>query len=224
MRRSTFHLFPLAFCFATYAQDAKLPTGTIEFLSNELSGIVKKDAKVEIVAGGFQFTEGPLWIENEKMLLLSDVPGNTIFKWTEVNGKEVFAKPGGYTDTTRRGGFMGPNGLIISPKGKLWICQHGDRRIAEMNGNLNSPTSTFTTIVGDYDGKRLNSPTISSYQKMATSTSLIRLTDSRKGHETPKRNWRFRVFTKEALPVKLLCWLIHSRRLMGSALCPMEKL
>lgn len=144
--------------FIVQAQDPKRPTGTIEFISHELSGLIKKEATVEIVADGFQFTEGPLWFEKEKMLLVSDIPANTIYKWSEAKGKEVFLKPAGYTDTTKRGGFMGPNGLLLSPEGKLWLCQHGDRRIAMMDASLNSPQSKFITLAGAYNGKRLNSP------------------------------------------------------------------
>src|SRR5688572_31636225 len=109
-----------------YAQ-APASQGSIEFISSELSSIIKKDARIEILAEGFQFTEGPLWLEREKMLLFSDVPGNTIYKWTEAKGKEVYLKPGGYTDTAKRGGFLGPNGLLLSSDGQLLICQHGDR-------------------------------------------------------------------------------------------------
>ena len=53
---------------------------------------------------------------------------------------------------------MGPNGLLLSHDGKLWLCQHGDRRIAVMNAPLNSPRPNFITLAGEYDGKRLNSP------------------------------------------------------------------
>ena len=91
------------------------------------------------------------------MLLLSDVPGNTIYKWTETNGKELYVKPGGYTDTVKRGGFMGPNGLALSQDGKLLVCQHGDRRVAMMDAPLNAPQSKFITVAGAYNGKRLNS-------------------------------------------------------------------
>jgi gluconolactonase len=113
---------------------------------------------VEILVDDFQFTEGPLWLEKEKMLLLSDVPGNTVYKWTEAKGKEVYLKPGGYTDTAKRGGFMGPDGLILTKDGKLWICQHGDRRVAMMDAPLNAPATKFVTVAGQYNGKRLNSP------------------------------------------------------------------
>lgn len=158
MKKIAFLLFLSVQFFVVYSQGSNTEIGSIEFISSELDGIIKKDAKVEIVAEGFQFTEGPVWVEKEKMLLLSDVPGNIVYKWTEAKGKEVYLNPGGYTDTAKRGGFMGPNGLIISNEGKLLMCQHGDRRIAMMDAPLNAPKPVYKTVAGSYDGKRLNSP------------------------------------------------------------------
>ncbi|UZD24084.1 SMP-30/gluconolactonase/LRE family protein [Algoriphagus halophytocola] len=157
MKKPILTLIGFALLYSAGAQDIK-PTATVEYVSEELSGIIKKDAKVEVIAEGFQFTEGPIWVAKEKMLLLSDVPANTIYKWTEAEGKEVFLKPGGYTGTTERGGFMGSNGLLLTPDGKLWICQHGDRRIAELNTSLSDPKPEYSTVAGEYDGKKLNSP------------------------------------------------------------------
>ncbi len=145
-------LFALAWTVS--AQDM----GTIEFISEEMNSIIKKDTKVEKIVDGCQFTEGPLWIEKEKMLLFSDVPANTIYKWTEAKGKEVYLKPSGYTDATARGGFMGSNGLWLNKKGQLLICQHGDRRVAKMDAPINAPKESYVTVAGAYDGKRLNSP------------------------------------------------------------------
>lgn len=158
MNKIVIQLFLITTFLSAYSQEVKQINGTIEFTSDELSGIIKRDAKVEIIADGFQFTEGPLWLEKEKMLLVSDIPANTIYKWTEAKGKEEYLKPAGYTDSEPRGGFMGPNGLILSKDGKLWLCQHGDRRIAQMDAPLTSPATNFTTIAGEYDGKKLNSP------------------------------------------------------------------
>lgn len=157
MKKPILTLLSIAVFYTAGAQDLK-PTGTVEYVSEALSSIIKKDAKVEVLAEGFEFTEGPLWVEKEKMLLLSDVPANTIYKWTEAKGKEVFLKPGGYTGAKERGGFMGPNGLMLTPDGKLWICQHGDRRIAELNASLSDPKPNYTTVAETYDGKKLNSP------------------------------------------------------------------
>lgn len=184
MKKIIFYLCILSLNLAVKAQNNKPVTGTIEFVSKELSKLIKKDAKVEIVAEGFQFTEGPLWIEKEKMLLLSDVPGNTIYKWTEANGKEVYVKPGGYTDTVKRGGFMGPNGLALSQDGKLLVCQHGDRRVAMMDAALNAPQAKFITVAGAYNGKRLNSPN----DLYLTSTGDLYFTDPAYGFERGTRD------------------------------------
>ncbi|PKQ46684.1 SMP-30/gluconolactonase/LRE family protein [Confluentibacter flavum] len=143
-----------AFALTVSGQDI----GSIEIISDELSGVIDTNAKVEKIADGCQFTEGPLWIKKENMLLFSDVPANTIYKWTEAKGKEVYLKPAGYTSTESRGGFMGSNGLYLTKKGELLICQHGDRRIAKMDAPLNAPQTNYITVVGEYDGKRLNSP------------------------------------------------------------------
>ncbi|WP_228466762.1 SMP-30/gluconolactonase/LRE family protein [Adhaeribacter swui] len=120
--------------------------------------MIKKDAKIEVLAEGFTFTEGPVWIEKEKMLLFSDVPANTIYKWTEAKGKEVYLKPSGYTGQESRGGFLGSNGLLLGKDGKLLLCQHGDRRIAQMDAPLNAPKTNYVTVAGEYKGKKLNSP------------------------------------------------------------------
>ncbi|WP_425635757.1 SMP-30/gluconolactonase/LRE family protein [Algoriphagus yeomjeoni] len=157
MKKPILTLFAFAILYSANAQNIK-PTGTIEFLSKDLARIIQKNATVEVIAEGFEFTEGPLWVDKEKMLLFSDIPANTIYKWTEGNGKEVYLKPGGYTEAKERGGFMGSNGLLLSPGGNLWICQHGDRRIAEMDATLQTPDETYRTVVDSFDGKKLNSP------------------------------------------------------------------
>jgi gluconolactonase len=132
--------------------------GSIEVISDELSSILNKDAKIEKIVDDCQFTEGPLWIEKENMLLFSDVPANTIYKWTEAKGKEVYLKPSGYTSKEARGGFMGSNGLLLNKEGQLLISQHGDRRVAKMDAPINAPKTNYITVAGEYDGKKLNSP------------------------------------------------------------------
>ncbi len=142
-----------------YGQAAtEVPKGTIERKNTALDAIIKKDAKVEVIADGFEWVEGPVWVESEKMLLISDVPTNKIYKWTAQNGKELYLTPSGYTQAEPRGGEMGSNGLSLSNTGKLLLCQHGDRRLAFMNASLNNPKPEFTTLAGQYKGKRFNSP------------------------------------------------------------------
>ncbi len=169
----------LSLSISGLTQEANQEIGSIEFISKKLSKIIKKEAQIEVIAEGCQFTEGPLWLEEEQMLLFSDVPANTIYQWTEAKGKEIYLKPGGYTGSESRGGFMGPNGLYLAEDGKLWICQHGDRRIASMNAPLDAPKSDFVTIADEYDGKKLNSPN----DLFMSSTGDLYFTDPAYGFE-----------------------------------------
>src|SRR5688572_10774716 len=111
-------------------------TGNIERLDPALDKIITPGAKVEIIAEGFEWSEGPVWLEKNKMLLFSDVPTNTVYKWTEEKGKEVYLTPSGYTDTAKRGGEMGSNGLTLDTEGNLVLCQHGNRQMARMDAPL----------------------------------------------------------------------------------------
>jgi len=132
--------------------------GTIERLDPAVDQLISANAKVEIVAEGFDWSEGPLWLEEEQMLLFSDIPKNTIYKWTEEKGKEVYLTPSGYTSDVKRGGETGSNALILNPQGKLVLCQHGDRRMAMMDADIKDPKPIFKTIAGTYKGKKFNSP------------------------------------------------------------------
>ncbi len=134
-------------------------TGTIERIDAALDAIIDTSAKAEIIAEGFEWSEGPLWIEKDSMLLFSDVPTNTIYKWTATKGKEVYLKPSGYTDsipsTCKE---PGSNGLVLDSEGNLVLCQHGDRRMARMDAPLNKPAAKFITLADKYNNKRFSSP------------------------------------------------------------------
>jgi gluconolactonase len=132
--------------------------GEIERLDASLDSIVSPGAKAEIIAEGFHWSEGPLWIEKNKMLLFSDVPTNTIYQWTAEKGKEIYLTPSGYTDTIKRGGETGSNGLLLDNSGNLVLCQCGNRQMAKMNAPLDRPMAKFTSLARLYKGKRFNSP------------------------------------------------------------------
>ena len=136
----------------------RLPQGTIERRSPALDAVIKKNAKVEVIGDGFEWVEGPVWVENKKMLLVSDIFKNQIYKWTVGKGKELYLEPSGYTQEKPRGAELGSNGLSLNKKGELILCQHGDRRLAVMNATLDNPKPEFTTLTGQYKGKKYNSP------------------------------------------------------------------
>jgi len=129
------------------------PLGTIERLDPRLDDLVPQGAKVERIAEGFEWSEGPVWDRRGGFLLFSDVPRNTVFKWKRGEGVSVFLKPSGYTGAIPRGGEPGSNGLLFDSEGRLILCQHGDRRVARLE-----PDGSFRTIVDRYQNRRLNSP------------------------------------------------------------------
>ena len=127
--------------------------------------IIPGNARVEILGEGFEWAEGPLWLPDQQKLLFSDIPQNMIYEWTEEGGIKPYLKPSGYTGTQPRGGEPGSNGLLLSPDGKLVLCQHGDRQVAKMNANLKNPKPDFIALCDNYKDKKLNSPNDAVFHK-----------------------------------------------------------
>jgi gluconolactonase len=139
---------------AAAQEKTAFPTlGTIERIDARFDRLVPKDARMERIADGFDWSEGPVWDRANHCLLFSDVPMNTVFKWQEGKGVSVFLKPSGYTGSVPRGGEPGSNGLLMDRQGRLILCQHGDRRVARLE-----PDGKFATLADRYMGKRFNSP------------------------------------------------------------------
>lgn len=132
--------------------------GSIERLDPELDKIIVPDAKLEILAKGFEWSEGPVWVPQGNYLLFSDIPNNSVIKWKKGDSTSLYLKPAGFTEESSESKEPGSNGLVLDREGRLVLCQHGDRRIARMDAPLSQPESKFVTIVDNYEGKRLNSP------------------------------------------------------------------
>lgn len=133
-------------------------TGSVEQLDEELTELIDTEAAPEIIGEGWDWSEGPVWVEEHDFLLFSDIPPNRIYRWQEGEGTSLYLEPAGYTGEEERGGEKGSNGLIISADGDLLLAQHGDRRIARMTAPLTEPAPEFETLAGSYEGKKLNSP------------------------------------------------------------------
>jgi len=133
-------------------------TGSVLRLQPEMDDIIPPGAVPEIVAEGFDWSEGPLWLPDQSFLIFSDIPKNSIYQWSEEGGLKLYLRPAGYTGSTPRGGESGSNGLLLHSSGKLVLCQHGDRRMALMDAPLNDPAPQFITLADKWSGKRFNSP------------------------------------------------------------------
>lgn len=130
----------------------------IERLDPALDRLIAPDATIEVLAEGFDWTEGPVWIKNGGYLLFSDIPRNVINRWKQGEAARPYLQPSGYTGKEPRGGETGSNGLLLDRQGRLVLCQHGDRRMARMDAPLDNPRPQFTTLADRYEGKRFNSP------------------------------------------------------------------
>jgi gluconolactonase len=109
---------------------------------------------IERVAGGFEFTEGPVW-SPDGALLFSSPNTNSIYRLDpELERVTLFRPKSGYTGVDI-GRYLQPgsNGLTFDPAGRLVMCQHGNRRILRVN-----PHGDTTVIADSYKGRRLNSP------------------------------------------------------------------
>jgi gluconolactonase len=142
-------------CAAASFGAENLPTiGTVERLDPRFDEYVPKDAKIEKLAEGFKWAEGPTWVKDGGYLLFSDVPNNVIHRWSADKGISDFLKPSGYTGKEPPTQVEpGSNGLTVDPAGSLVICQHGDRRVARLG-----KSGEFETIADRFEGKRFNSP------------------------------------------------------------------
>ena len=129
--------------------------GSIERLSPEIDNLIEKNARIEILADGFEWSEGPVWSSQLNSVLFSDVPENVIYSWNEDKGLGTFTRPIGYSGKVPNLKKAGTNGLTIDADGNLIICMHGDRKITRLEKlNINRKV----TLVNSFDGNLLNSP------------------------------------------------------------------
>src|SRR6266513_1557749 len=100
-------------------------------------------AKIEKIASGMRWCEGPVWFGDGRYLLWSDIPNNRIMKWEEETGRvSVFRKPSNFA-----------NGNTRDRQGRLVTCEHDSRRVTRTEYD-----GTITVLIDKFDGKPLNSP------------------------------------------------------------------
>ena len=124
--------------FVTLALVLALVVGTE---AEEHQSLVALDAKVKRIAEGMKFTEGPVWLPDEKKLVFSDIPSSKLMQWSEADGLSVFRT----SDNA--------NGNILDLQGRLISCQHSARNIIRTETD-----GTITVLADKFEGKRFNSP------------------------------------------------------------------
>lgn len=131
-----------------------LPTlGSIERLDPRFDKLVPKDAEIEVLASGFEWAEGPVWVKTDGAVLFSDIPRNRVNRWKQGEGLSTYLEPAGFTGPGAYGNERGSNGLSLDRQGNLISCEHGDRRVSRL-----TPGGGKRTVADNYQGKRFNSP------------------------------------------------------------------
>ncbi len=117
--------------------------------------ILPKDAKLEKVATGFTWTEGPVWMRGR--LFFADITSNSIREWAPGAGVRVFDQPSGYKGAQPYGGpEPGSNGMTLDVRGRLTVAGHAQRDVFRFESI--DPKVQVTVLADEYNGKRLNSP------------------------------------------------------------------
>jgi gluconolactonase len=145
---------------------AQEQTPSIERFDFALDAIVSTRARFEALKSDyFGFLEGPVWVPEGRSgyLLVSDVPGNRIYKW---DGQlSVWMERSGFTgsDTSNVGMEfnngriqiigLGSNGLTLDREGRLVFCTHGDRALKRRDKD-----GTITVLADRFEGKRFSGP------------------------------------------------------------------
>ena len=114
----------------------------IEAKSDAIYELVEEGSKVERVATGFTFTEGPIWHPKEQYLLFSDMPGDVRRKYT----------PDGTVVEVRN--FSNKcNGMTYDADLNLLVCEHVTSSLVK-----ESPDGSREIIAQEFEGEELNSP------------------------------------------------------------------
>ncbi|WP_019670111.1 SMP-30/gluconolactonase/LRE family protein [Eudoraea adriatica] len=138
--------------------------GEIEAYEESLWSVIPEASMIEVLAAGHDWTEGPLWLPEQEMLLYTDIPRNAIYSWKEGEEAKMYLKPSGFMGENFEGSEPGANGLLLNSEGELVLCQHGERQIALMQSSLVEPAANYTTLASAYKGKRFNSPNDAAYK------------------------------------------------------------
>ena len=142
------------FTLLASAQEEHPTIGSIASHDPSFTELIDLDEKIEVLASGFIWSEGPAWDKKNSRILFSDVPKNTVYQWSEKSGLSIYLTPSGYTGPSEYSSERGSNGLAFNSEGQLISCEHGDRRVSILSKNGGGKI----TLADRVNGKRFNSP------------------------------------------------------------------
>ena len=154
--KSTLYLALLLFSISVWQCSIydSVENAHIHEYDSAINNLIDTSQKIEILADGFEWSEGVVWDNGTEQLYFSDVPQNTIYRWSTKTGLRVYLRPSGYGADDPNGVELGANGLYFDANNRLVICDSGLRRISR----LNTKRYFKENLVSHYQGKKFNSP------------------------------------------------------------------
>ena len=125
--------------------------GKILRLEQELDDVIAPHAKIELLSEDHQWTEGPIWVEEEQKLIYTDVPRQKLYQWTEKDGVRLYLD---MTDSVAD--QLGPSALLVDQKNQLYILRYGHGQVVKMNSEIENPSIDFSLVADNYKGLRFN--------------------------------------------------------------------
>jgi len=141
-------------CSGAAAAEQRQTIGQIDRVDPAIDKLIAPGTEIEVLAEGFNWSEGPVWIADGEYVVFSDVPENIIYRGSEKDGLSKWREPSGYTGLPREKYKQGSNGLALYVDGGLLICEHGDRRLSK----LDIKEGKRRVVADNYKGARFNSP------------------------------------------------------------------
>lgn len=128
---------------ARWESVTRYPDPAFEILDETFTRYRLDAAGVEQLWTGARWSEGPVWVGDQRCLLWSDIPNNRTLRWSEVTGEvDEFRNPSNFA-----------NGHTRDRQGRIISCEHGERRVTRLEYD-----GSITVLADRFEGKRLNSP------------------------------------------------------------------
>lgn len=154
---------------------------TVDILDARFRALVPGAARLERIATGMRWTEGPVWFPDHQCLLFSDIPSDRIWRWTPDGTLSLFRAPSNFA-----------NGHTRDAQGRLVSCQHGTRSVTRTEAS-----GQITTLADCYEGKPLNSPNDVVVQRDGTiwfTDPTYGILSDYEGHKAPQEQAHRNVF------------------------------
>lgn len=115
---------------------------TVLPLEDRFRELVDPEAELEQLAGGMEWTEGPVWLPDEQALVWSDIPNDRMMRWSRADGVSVFRQPSHKA-----------NGNTLDREGRIVTAEHLTHRVTRTEKD-----GSATVLVDSFQGKRMDSP------------------------------------------------------------------